>query len=308
MKNNSKIEIIGIIFIIISAFLFAIRSILVKFAYEYNISAVDLLYYRFLFTLPLIWSFALFYKKKQFFVKICDKEIFIYSFLAGIFGYYLATLFDFHSLELINVNINRVISHTFPIYVIVWNSILSRKYPKKSDIVNFILIEICLFLTLDVFSSDFNSMNKLGYFYAFLVAISYSIYYILNQKVGKKIGSVLFTTYSLSFSFVFVNIHFSIINDHQINITSIPNEGLLIIISMAFFCTFLPLLLVSEGIRRLGSNRSAIINSAGPVISIILAFFILGEVMSLHQIIGAIAVLLILYRVENKKIKLGNKY
>jgi drug/metabolite transporter (DMT)-like permease len=304
MKDNLlKSKNIAVIFILLSAILFAFRSILVKFAYQYNISTTDLLYYRFLFTLPLLWSFALFVKKKEFFTKICDKKIAINSFIAGFFGYYLATLFDFYSLELINVNINRVISHTFPIYVIFWNSIINKKWPKKSDIKNFIIIEICLLFTLDIFSSDLSKANKLGAFYAILTAISYSIYYIFNRKIGQKIGSILFTTYSLSFSFLFVNIHFFVIHNHEINLNIFSQEALIIILCLAFFCTFLPLLLVSEAISRIGSNRSAIINSSGPAISIILAFIILDEVMNITQLLAAFLVLFILYRIENSKFK-----
>jgi drug/metabolite transporter (DMT)-like permease len=301
--SSSRSETIAIIFILLSTILFAFRSILVKFAYQYNISVTDLLYYRFLFTLPLIWLFAFFVKKKDFFTKICNRGIAANSFLAGFFGYYLATLFDFYSLELINVNINRVISHSFPIYVIFWNSIINKKWPKKSDIKNFIIIEICLLLTLDIFSSDLSQASKLGAFYALLTAISYSIYYILNRKIGQQIGSILFTTYSLSFSFLFVNIHFFAIHNHEINIHLISKESLIIILCLTFFCTFLPLLLISEAISRIGSNRSAIINSSGPVISIILSFMILGEVMSIIQLLAAFTVLFVLYRIENSKLK-----
>jgi drug/metabolite transporter (DMT)-like permease len=301
VSNLNKSEKIAIFFILLSSVLFSFRAILVKFAYKYDISTIDLLYYRFLFTLPLIWSFALFYKKKEFFIKICNWKIAINTFFAGFFGYYLATLFDFYSLEIINVNISRVILHTFPIYVILWNSLLSKSLPKKRDIINFILIEIFLLLAIDIFDTDFSQTNKIGIFFAFLAAISYSLYYIFNRQIGQKIGSILFTTYSLSFSFFFVNIHFFVIYDYQINLYDLSNEALTVIISMAFFCTFLPLLLISEAISRLGSNRSAIINSSGPVISIILAYIILGEKMNFIQILGSMFVLLLLYKIEIKK-------
>lgn len=301
MSNLSKAEKIAIFFILLSSMLFSFRSILVKFAYEYGISTTDLLYYRFLFTLPLIWSFAFFYKKKEFFTRICNWKIAINTFLAGFFGYYLATLFDFYSLEKMNVNVNRVILYTFPIYVIFWNAILSKSYPKREDIINFVLIEICLLFAIDIFSEDFLQTSKTGIFFAFLAAISYSFYYVFNRQIGQKIGSILFTTYSLSFSFFFVSIHFFAIYDHQINLSILSNEALVIIISMAFFCTFLPLLLISEAISLIGSNRSAIINSFGPVISIILSFIILGEIMNFTQILGVGTVLLLLYRIETKK-------
>ena len=46
---------------------------------------------------------------------------------------------------------------------------------------------------------------------------------------------------------------------------------------MAIFSTVLPSFLVSEGIRRVGSNNAAVIGSIGPISTIVLAYIFLGE-------------------------------
>jgi drug/metabolite transporter (DMT)-like permease len=46
-----------------------------------------------------------------------------------------------------------------------------------------------------------------------------------------------------------------------------------------------------EGIKLLGANSGAIVSSLGPVSTIVLAYFILGENLSNQEIMGSIMVL-----------------
>ena len=182
--NNS---IIGVVLILLATLLLSFRSILVKLAYTENISLMDLFYFRFLFTVPLLFCFAFYQKGKKLFSTILNKDIFLYCALAGFFGYYLATLSDFHSLQLINANINRIILYSFPIYVLIFNSIISKKLPSNTEILSFILVQLFLLFVLG--GTDIkllSSISKSGVFLALLAAISYSIYIIINQQVGKK--------------------------------------------------------------------------------------------------------------------------
>ena len=59
LSNNS----FGVALVITAMFLLSFRSILVILAYIEDVSVMSLLYYRFLFTIPLLISFA-FYKKR----------------------------------------------------------------------------------------------------------------------------------------------------------------------------------------------------------------------------------------------------
>jgi len=303
MTDAKKNSLIGIIFIICATFLLSFRSILVKLAYGEGILVMDLLYYRFLLTVPLLILFAIAKKGKTTFTTIFHKKIFINCIFAGFFGYYLATLTDFYSLKLINANINRIIVYTFPIYVLFLNAFIHKKLPNKQDIILFLLIQIGLFFTLGGFGISLQKSDILGILLALAAAISYSVYIIINQQIAKKIGSVLFTTYAIIFSFIFINIHFLFIDNN--NISYISNKGIIIIITMSIFCTFLPLLLISEAIKKIGANRFALLNSSGPIITIFFCFLILEEIMTYQQVFGAITVLVIIFiseKIKNKKI------
>jgi len=60
---------------------------------------------------------------------------------------------------------------------------------------------------------------------------------------------------------------------------------------MAIFSTVMPSLLLAMGIQRIGASRASLISSIGPVATIALAYFVLGEVMGLAQLLGSALVL-----------------
>ncbi|MDA9818268.1 DMT family transporter [Flavobacteriaceae bacterium] len=187
--------------------------------------------------------------------------------------------------------------------MLIFNSIIEKKPPQGKDILCFSLVQIGLYFVLGGFNISLSSASNKGVILALLAAISYSIYIIINQQIGKKIGSVLFTTYAVTFSFIFINIHFFGFFESGI-VSAISNKGYIIIIVMAIFCTFLPLLLIAEGIKRIGASKFALLNTVGPVMTIIFCFVILGETMSLQQIVGSVAIIGVLFFSEMKNKKL----
>jgi len=69
---------------------------------------------------------------------------------------------------------------------------------------------------------------------------------------------------------------------------------------MALFSTVLPAFMMNAGIRPVGSGAAAIISSAGPIGTLLLAYVILDEQLSVAQFLGAFLVLSGIY-VASKK-------
>jgi len=94
----------------------------------------------------------------------------------------------------------------------------------------------------------------------------------------------------MSFACVAVLLHFWITSPGQ---SLLHHEPLVYIYSaaMAILSTVIPSYLVSEGIRRIGSDNAAIVGSIGPVSTILQAYFFLAESISWLQILGTLLVL-----------------
>ena len=67
----------------------------------------------------------------------------------------------------------------------------------------------------------------------------------------------------------------------------------------------MPLLLIAEGIKRIGASRFALLNTSGPIMTIFFCYMIFEETMTYQQIIGSILIIGILYIAEKVK-KKGN--
>ena len=70
-----------------------------------------------------------------------------------------------------------------------------------------------------------------------------------------------------------------------------PPRIQLLSLTMAIFSTVLPTYLIAEAIKRIGANRTSLVGSLGPVFTIWLGLWILGEPVHWIQIGGAVLVL-----------------
>ena len=65
----------------------------------------------------------------------------------------------------------------------------------------------------------------------------------------------------------------------------------LLALAMALLSTVLPTYLIAEAIKRMGADRTSLVGSLGPVFTIALGYWILGEPVFWIQIAGAALVL-----------------
>jgi len=61
---------------------------------------------------------------------------------------------------------------------------------------------------------------------------------------------------------------------------------------MAIIATVIPSYLVSEAIKRIGSNNAAIVSCVGPISTIFQAYIFLNEPFSITQLIGTAFILI----------------
>jgi drug/metabolite transporter (DMT)-like permease len=72
---------------------------------------------------------------------------------------------------------------------------------------------------------------------------------------------------------------------------NLPSQVIFFGIYLGIFATVVPSLLVSEGVRRIGSSRSAIVASIGPIATLFLSQMFLGESVGVTEVVGVVFVL-----------------
>lgn len=291
MTKNSNVYFTGFIATFVGAILFSTKAIMVKKAFaDVHVPAVTLLALRMLFSLPFYIIAAFVSSNTSTNVKFTKKDWLLIIFL-GIIGYYLSSLFDFLGLQYVSAGIERLILFLYPTFVVLINALLFRQKVSVKQRIALLLtyagIGIAYFGEIQEQQSDSNFMW--GSILIFICALTYATYLVGSGRLIPKLGPSKFTAYVMLTATAGVLIHFAIVSDyHSLNITpTLAKYGVM----LAVIATVIPSFLIAFGMKKIGSNNTAIITSIGPVSTILQAHWILGEKMYTAQLIGTALVI-----------------
>jgi len=208
--------------------------------------------------------------------------------MLGIFGYYLASYTDFLGLQYLSAGMERLILFSYPTMVLLLQRVIFG-IPIKP--VQWLATVICYVgIALAFSGSDFTvgSNFTLGASLVFLSALLYSFYVIGSGKYTVRVGSVRFTSLALVAASLAVLLHVLLSGNSLLGLPlGLYAYGFI----MALFCTVIPGYMVTEGIRRIGASDAAILGAVGPVATIVLEYFVLGEYLNVLQGLGAALVI-----------------
>lgn len=301
MKNKGseeKFQIwLGVFFVFVSSISFSAKSVLAKLAYKEISDSVTVLMLRMVFSLPFFLIVAFSKKKRDYPLSLKDK---FQILTLGVIGYYLASLFDFWGLEYIPAGMERVILFVYPTLVVFILAIIYKRKPEKREVLALVLTYGGILFIFIKEKIIFQPLLFLGSFFVFLSAFFYAIYLIGSEKLISKIGATHFTAYALSISGFCILIHFLLFREIKLLFT-ISLDTYILCFLMAIISTVIPTFLLTQGIKRIGSGKSAIVGSVGPVSTIVFAYFFLGEVIGISEILGTCLIILGVLIVSNTK-------
>ncbi|MDX2270224.1 MAG: DMT family transporter [Bryobacter sp.] len=279
---------IGSVCAALAALGFAAKAILIKKAYQLApVDSTTVLALRVLVSLPAFLVMAWLAKGE----KLSGRDWAILVWL-GANGYYLASFFDFWGLQYITAALERVILFTYPGIVLLLNAVW---FGKKVKPVEFAALGLAWLGIGFVFYTDLmHSEQPAGVMKGALLvlgsAVTYAIYLVGSAKIVGRIGSARLTGIVVSVAAGFISMHFLLTHPVQDLVQPPPIYG--VALALAVFSTVLPIFLTSEALRRIGANRMAIVGSVGPVLTIWLGYWILGEPVTGVQLAGTGLVLL----------------
>jgi len=130
----------------------------------------------------------------------------------------------------------------------------------------------------------------LGSAWVLLSALLYATYLLGSGRLVHRVGTLRFASYAGLVSCVAVVTHYAVTRDVHVIFAqpaAVYGYGIL----MAVVSTVLPIVLTSEGIKRLGASHASIIGAVGPVATIFLGAAFLDEAITVLQLAGAALVL-----------------
>lgn len=277
MKN------IGILVVFLATVFLSTKSIWAKLIYLDSLSPLNVLVCRAVLSLP----FFLIPMIRFDWNSVNKSKVFKYSFLGAIL-YVSSSITDFIGLLYISASLERAVLFTFPIYVFLLSSDLSRiTFSKVVLIVSTVLgLAIMFNPTVDNHLTD----TLIGISLVFLSAIFWALFIIYSKRAVSNISSTIFTSTYMCITTVLLLLGFIIDSKNFTTFSTLQTHTMIYLVFLAIFCSIIPSYLISFGLKRINASLAAVISAMGPIVTLALDVVILNHNLALNEIIGAIIV------------------
>jgi len=277
MKN------IGILVVFLATVFLSTKSIWAKLIYLDSLSPLNVLVCRAVLSLP----FFLIPMIRFDWNSVNKSKVFKYSFLGAIL-YLSSSIADFIGLLYISASLERAVLFTFPIYVFLLSSDLSRiTFSKVGLIVSTVLgLAIMFNPTVDNHLID----TLIGISLVLLSAIFWALFIIYSKRAVSNISSTIFTSTYMCITTVLLLLGFIIDSKNFTTFSTLQTHTMIYLVFLAIFCSIIPSYLMSFGLKRINASLAAVISAMGPIVTLGLDVVILNHNLALNEIIGAIIV------------------
>jgi drug/metabolite transporter (DMT)-like permease len=264
----------------LGAIAFSGKAIIVKLAYRHGVDAVTLIMFRMLFAMPLFLLLAWWAGRGK---PPLERRDQLAILGLGFSGYYLASFLDFAGLAYVTASFERLVLYLNPTMVLLLGWVL---FGRRATGRQLIALAVSYAGVLLVFGHELQIAGPdvvLGAALVFGSALSYAVYLVYSGEVVKRLGSLRLTGLATSVACVLCIAQFLLLRPLEAAWVAPPVVWLSLLNATA--CTFAPVLLMMMAIERVGATLAAQAGMVGPLSTLALGAWILGE--PLNAWIGA---------------------
>lgn len=280
----------------VGAILFSAKAIVAKLAYRYGVDAVTFITFRMLFAFPAFAAVAWWCSVRQAPLGKADKWRIVGL---GLVGYYLSSFLDFVGLQTITAGLERLILFLTPTMVLAVSAFWLRRRISQRE---WIAVAVAYAGIVLVFSHDLGFSGQsvwVGSAFVFAAAFSYAIYLIGSGELVKRVGAIRLVAYAMCVSSVAVVVQFFVVHPVQMLVQPAPVYWLSVV--NAIVCTVLPVFMTMMGVDRVGAPTASQMGMIGPISTLLLGYWFLGEPVTLWQLAGTALVLAGIFVLSQKK-------
>ena len=265
---------------------FCSKGVFVKCAYRHGADYLTVLTLRMIFALPFFLITGLFAKRRRN-ILLTPRE---WAAMAGLgfLGYYVSSVLNFAGLAYTSVGLERIVLYSYPSLVVLGSAIFLKQPLQKSVMVaaGIAWLGIAVAFSGEAASrADGHGTVGLGTALVFGSAVTYAAFILLSGQLLKRIGPAVFTSGVVAFSALFVVVHF-LTQRPAVSLLHQPAPVYGWCAVLASVSTVIPSYLMGMGIARAGAARFAVIGTSGPVMTVLLAWLMLGERVNAMQLLG----------------------
>jgi drug/metabolite transporter (DMT)-like permease len=254
------------------AIAFSGKAIIVKLSYRYGVDAVTVIMYRMLFALPMFGLLA--WRASRNAPPLTAHDWWVVTGL-GFSGYYLASFLDFWGLQYVSASLERLILYLNPTIVLVLSVFLFKQRVTRAQWGALVLSYVGVLI---VFGHDLSLSGTNVAFGTLLVfgsAISYALYLVFSGATVKRLGALRLSGLATTIASVLCITQFFVLRPPSAMI--VQPEVIWLAILNATLCTFVPILLVMIAIEKIGASLASQMGMVGPLSTVLLSVWLLGE-------------------------------
>jgi drug/metabolite transporter (DMT)-like permease len=281
----------GYILAAAGATMFSSKGILIKLGYAEGLDALTLLALRMIFAAPIFIAVGFLSQRgrKSSVRRRLDARTVAVTVATGLLGYWYASFSDFKGLETLSAQFERLILFTYPLFVVLIGAALFGQPLRWRAVAAFLISYAGLAL---VFVSDFRTEGPavvVGAAWVLSSAVAFAVYQLLARPLILSMGAPMFTALAMTAAAAGVFVHFLLV--HPLEALAVPPKTMAIAVAVAILATVLPTYLMNAALARISAAANATIGTLSPVVTLVLAAIVLGEVITASDLAGTALVL-----------------
>ncbi|MGA1462597.1 MAG: DMT family transporter [Steroidobacteraceae bacterium] len=281
--SQSSGDTAGLLMVAGGAMLFGLKAVLVKLVYAHQVDYDSLVLLRALIATSLFCAWAA-WRGALPAIRRAPLVASLAALGAGGLCYGLGSLLDFYALTLIDAGLERALLFAYPAMVVMAAAVMTRRAPERTVVIASLMTWLGVALAVGLFDQGVAKADLVGSACVLLTAATFATYFLVSERQVPRIGPVAFTTLALLGSAIVVCLWYFPTHRSWPVVPTIEGWGL--VLALSTVATVLPMLMIAEGIRRVGAVRGALVGTIGPPFTIGVAWLLLDERLSLSQLTG----------------------
>lgn len=258
---------------VLGAIAFSGKAIIIKLAYRHGVDAVTLIMYRMLFALPIFAAMAWWASRGR--AALTGRDWLGVAGL-GVSGYYLASFLDFAGLAYITAGLERLILYLNPTLVVLLGWLLYGRGLRRGQLLGMAVSYAGVLLVFGLEASLQDGADVTwGVLLVFLSAVSYAVYLVYSGEMVHRLGALRLVGLATTVACLCCLLQFAL--TRPLSAAAVAPEVLWLSLLNATLCTAVPVLMVMLAIERIGPGMTAQAGMVGPLSTILMGVWLLGE-------------------------------
>ena len=271
----------------VGATLFSTKAIFAKLLYREGVDVVTLMALRMLLSLPFFVVIAAWTWRRS--PRLSAADVGRIAFL-GMLGYYLSSFLDFIGLQYISAGLERLIMFLTPTFVLLLGIAFYGRHASRRQ---WLAMAVAYAGIVLVFQHDVHiagSQVVVGSAFVAAATFTYGLYLLLSGELVRRVGTLRLTSLAMTVSCVAGIGQYVVLKGLAPLFDQSATTWSLSAIN-ATLATVLPVFLTMAAIARIGAGTASQAGMIGPVSTLFLGWWLLGEPITALQLAGTALVL-----------------